>query len=698
LELGRAERLCTVLAFLGALAVRIVPFADDVFHEGGVRPWRCPDVYYHLHRIAVAAREWPRFPELDHWRNYPDGAYSLWSPLFDFVPGTLAAWSGLPPLVVGVLWPALLGALAVFPLFDLLRRLHGRAAWAGVALYIVLPGAVSFAVVGRADHHVGEVLMQLWVYALTLRALIDIEAGAVPRPRSALALGATMGLSLWMWRGSVVFLAVPAAVLLFAVATTREAPLRRGVVRHVALVLLVAVASTLPYGVLNAARGRPPFSAYYLSLLQPAMLASWALLLPLAEQLGETRRQLRPLLRARVLLPLVGVAALAAFAIDGLLGGVAFLTRVGDPWAATITESQPLWAGGLPSRYAIEQLGFAPFLLLAIAFAQLIALLRRSAAPTALFVLLCTACATGLVFTQVRFVYYAAPVVAALPGGLWFALRESRPALRAAAVGLALALILPTGRFWSPVFDGNPRSQMRPLPMEAWLTRLLSELAAVTPPAGDGLRPDLRPAYCVLAPWDLGNFIQTVAQRPVLASSGGPHETAAYADTLLFLRHFTSESEAVALMRARGCRYAITDWPKAAARGNQRLFAQRLHGHDGSDTASQLGSGRFRFRFESLRAVGEAVSRYKVFELVAGAELRLPRGAATHVETTVNAAQRRLRYRRKLEPSGASEVATHVSQPGEYRVLDARGALLGKIAVPEQAIARGGALSFAARP
>jgi hypothetical protein len=506
-----------------------------------------------------------------------------------------------------------------------------------------------------------------------------------------------MGLSLWMWRGSVVFLAVPAAVALFTLANTRDAPLRRGVARHFALALGVAVASTLPYGVLNAMRGRAPFSAYYLSLLQPAMLASWALLLPVAAQIGETRLRLRPLLRAGVLLPLLGVAVLAAFAIDGVLGGVAFLSRVGDPWAATITESQPLWAGGLPTRYAIEQLGFVPLLLLAIAVGQLIALLRRGMTPTALFVLLCTACATTLVFMQVRFVYYAAPVVAAVPGGLWFALRESRLAHRAAAVGLALVLIWPTTRFWSPVFDGDPRSQMRPLEMEPWLTRLLSELAAMTPAAGDAQRPDLQPAYCVLAPWDIGNFIQTVAERPVLASSGGPHETAAYADTELFLRRFTRESEAVERMRARGCRYAITDWA-APTRRSQGLFAQRLHANDGSDTASQLGSGRFRFRFETLRAVGEAVSRYKVFELVAGAELRLPRGAATHVETTVQAAQRRFSYRRRLEPSGATEVATRVSQPGEYRVLDAGGALLGQVAVSEQAVARGGSLLLAARP
>lgn len=220
-----------------------------------------------------------------------------------------------------------------------------------------------------------------------------------------------------------------------------------------------------------------------------------------------------------------------------------------------------------------------------------------------------------------------------------------------------------------------------------------------TPSAGDVHRPELRPSYCVLAPWELGNFIQTIAHRPVLASSGGPHETTAYADTVRFARQIESEAEAAALMNARGCRYAISTFAaRAPGARPDAVFSQRLHGHDGSDWDAHEGSGRFRFRFESLRSRRQRVAEYKVFELVPGVVLRLPAGRATHVETDVRTAQRRFVYRRRLEPGDPGVVTARVSQPGEYRIVDARGAVMGTITVSDQAVLHGRSIALAAAP
>jgi hypothetical protein len=430
-------------------------------------------------------------------------------------------------------------------------------------------------------------------------------------------------------------------------------------------------------------------------------LLAWALLLLLAQQLGETGLQLRPLLRAHVVLPVVGVVLLLGLGAHGFLAGTAFLTRIGDPWAATITESQPLWAGGRPTYFVIEELGFTPPLLVLLILVQLAVLARRwPPSPIATFVLLSTACATALVFMQVRFVYYAAPVVVAVPGALWCALR-ARPFARMAAVGLALCLLWPVTRFWRPVFDGNPRTQMRPPKMEPWLTQLLANLREWTPSAGDVYQPGVRPAYCVLAPWDLGNFIQTMAERPVLASSGGPHETQAYQDTVQFAKVFTKESEAVERMTKHGCRYAITERGNLGVEAQGRafdVFAQRLHSHDGSDWGGGPGSGRFRWRFESHDVASGQMPRYKVFELVPGALLRFPSAHARIVQTVVRDAFRSFLYQRHLEPVDGNAVSARVSQPGNYSILDAGGAVLGVVSVSEKAVVQGHTLVLSAAP
>ncbi len=541
--------------------------------------------------------------------------------------------------------------------------------------------------------------MQLWVYALTLRNVQALERGTVPSARQAALLGLAMSLSLWMWRGAVVFLVVPAAVGLLMVATMRDAERRRAASRVFSIALVVAALLTLPYSVLNVVRGRPAFAAYFLSLLQPAMLLAWALLFPVAPQLGETGLQLRPLLRARVVLPVLGVLALLGVGAHGFLAGTAFLTRIGDPWAATITESQPAWTGGLPTQFVIEELGFTPLLLVALVLIQLVAVLRtRPPSPTAVFVLLSSACATALVLLQVRFVYYAAPVVAAVPGALWCALRE-RPRARVAGAVLAVVVLWPAARFWSPVFDADPNTEMRPLEMEPWLALLMTDLRLSTPSAGDVEQPEVRPAYCVLAPWSLGNFIEIMAQRPVLASSGGPHETEAYADTVLFSHHFTQESQAVERMKKRGCRYAITERidPASEPPGSaEKVFAQRLHAHDGADWDAYSGSGQFRWRFESHDAPGDQDALYKVFELVPGALLRFPTAQALWVQTELHDPYRHFLYRRRLQPAADGLVEVRVSQAGTYRVLAANGSVLGEVPVSEKAVSRGHTLSFGA--
>jgi hypothetical protein len=239
---------------------------------------------------------------------------------------------------------------------------------------------------------------------------------------------------------------------------------------------------------------------------------------------------------------------------------------------------------------------------------------------------------------------------------------------------------------------------MRPATTPPWLIELLVALTRATPSAGDVHRPDVLPAYCVLAPWNLGNFIQTVSERAVLASSGGAHETPAYEDTLRFARGIEDERRAVELLEARGCRYAITERTAAARPSGLRSFAAGLHDHDGSDGESRAGTGRFRLLLESHDVPPPQVPRYKVFALVEGALLVFPGRGAAAVRARVPLPPRTVTYTRALERGNDGRLAVRVSQPGRYDVLDANSAVLGSIVVSEEAVDQGQTLSLIAAP
>lgn len=192
--------------FATALLLRLAPFTAAT--TGGLR-LLSPDCYGHLRRAASVARNFPHVPVFDPWLNHPDGAVFIWPPLFDLlVGGSARLIFGRTVTADQVGWvaaslPPLLGALHVFPLFALCRRLFGpRRALLAAGAYAVLPTAAIWSSFGHADHHVLEVLVLL----LFLDAAV--AAARAPdgrRGRRALLAGALLGVSFLTWQGAVLF-------------------------------------------------------------------------------------------------------------------------------------------------------------------------------------------------------------------------------------------------------------------------------------------------------------------------------------------------------------------------------------------------------------------------------------------------------------------------------------------------------------
>lgn len=673
-----ARALALAGGVAACLALRVLPFVHQVF-RGPVLLYS-DDPYYHLRRIELATRYWPRVPDFDSWISYPDGGWGIWAPLFDFVPATFSRFTGANPVDVAVFWPVLLGTLTALALYAVIRRVADRgAALLALIPYSFLPGAVLVSVLGRVDHHVAEVLFQVTADAVFLSCLLSLEQGRRAVIRHGLLLGLLCGLSLLTWAGSLLFLAVPAAVAVILAASWRDKGHVTDLCRAVAAAFVVATFMTLPFGWLNFHRGRSAFSPNFLSFLQPllcVLLASapiFSAWLARGWRGAATGRRLAWRAASAVVI-LAGLLA-AGPVRHGLESGLAFVLGRQSTWQAGILESSPLLSS--PRAFAFGKMNLSAMLFLlpfAAAGAGFLALRRHLREPRSLFAAVWLIQVTVLSILQIRFVYYAAPAVCGLFGvGIVQAWRRGRLAA-AATVIVSLLLLRPALAYWNP--PSRP-----PFPtVDPSLYNMLAYLRSISPPAGDFNDPWTAPAYGVLARWDFGYWVLDIAKRPVVATPFGRHlEGGGYEDSIRFFEQYRREDEAVALLRRRGCRYVITYLDNGPVRGGgswNDLFARRLHAANGSDAEGRDGSGHFRLLAESpqrysLPGRPEArVGAYKIFELVPGAVLRVPAppGEPVEVYTAIGSPPKVFEYRRIATSQNGGTALIRVSYSGLYSV------------------------------
>jgi asparagine N-glycosylation enzyme membrane subunit Stt3 len=697
-HLTRSDLLLLLLACSGALALRVLPYADRVFMGDGILPSGDADVYYHLRRIELATKLWPRVPDFDAWINFPHGGYCPWPPLFDFIPATVARLTGMSTAWLAVTWPALLGALTIVPYWALLRGTCGRsAAWLATLLFVVLPANVAVSVLGRVDHHVAEILLQLWVYAWLARDLRELEAGATPRVSRSVGFGLLLGACLLTWAASFVFLWVPVAVGCLWLLPPRSAEQGRGLARHLLIAWGCAALCCAPFALLNVARGRAPFAYYHLSLLtlglclvMGALVPAWAWVTAPARASDWRAAGQRA---SAVLLALVSLLAVPGLRA-ALLGGLGFVGRKGG-FVTEINESAPLLASALTRGFALQHVGYGHYLLPPLVLWLALRCWRNSQRSGGeLLVVLWVLNGTVLAFMQARFLYYAAPAIAAAP---WLATAAARrhSALRHLGTAAALLAIWPAlAYYWAPLVQLGERVPLAQI--EPSRLAFLLNVARVTPSAGDPSEPSVTPSYGIFAPWELGHELLAIAERAVVANNYGDQlEGGSFEDAQRFYTTIRDDSSALRLLARRRCRYLVTS--SKAARRSPETLAARLHVADGSDLPGRPGSGHFRLIALAPQKDAAGLYTHKLFELVAGAELALPEGSdpGLRVVTAPSVDGQVFEYARAAVSSGsASARSLWLAYAGEYRVLD-RGRELGRLTVPEEAVATGTRLDLA---
>ena len=590
--------------FAAALLVRLAPFSAAT--AGGLR-LLSPDCYGHLRRAASVARNFPRVPVFDPWLNHPDGAVFIWPPLFDLLVG------GGSRLVFGrgatadqVAWvaaslPPLLGALHVFPLFSLCRRIFGRRrALLAACAYALLPSAAIWSSFGHADLHVLEVLVLLLFLDAAAAAACAPEG---ERARKSLLAGALLGVTFLTWQGAVLFAALafpwalvclgPAAPLLGAAALAVAAP---------------GTAATLA--------GEPvPFSFVSFGWFQPALLAAGTI--PLAvwgalRSRGLRRAALAALAGVVLLLTIPSARPLASALARGTAHLVNREADLGPDFDGrgylsypvsffkVVAELQPLisrpWLAG--AVRATEELSAGLLFLPLALILWSVPLLRRHGPgedipwprlrswPPRLrarsLVVLFAGAFLPLTLMQRRNSYYLAVFAAiALAEGL--ARLSDHLKLRGEALPLLLAagLVLSTGA--RPL---RTMASYREAPGSDFLG-LLRRFADAAP---TGVDPSALPPPApgsiegFFNPWAAGHFVTALTGRPAAAD---PNTYGFIRQCLFFTA--TDDAEPLSILRETKCRYLLTAnlrgvlgtyaWAAGRPAGTpvDEMFATRIH-------------------------------------------------------------------------------------------------------------------------
>jgi dolichyl-diphosphooligosaccharide--protein glycosyltransferase len=211
---GRARQLAALVAVLAVAALaRFGPW-KTIFTPDGVLLAADGDTYYHALRAEWIARDWPHVPWFDAGMNHPFGAEIPWPPLLDQIVASASKATGPPEPdhVAGVaaVVPALAGILVVAVVAALGAAVLGGGPWWDAGLLVALvPVAVRQSFVGRADHHVLEVLLSSLVYLAYLMGLRREREGWL----WPALLGSALALAFWNWAGSPLYLLVLSAHL-----------------------------------------------------------------------------------------------------------------------------------------------------------------------------------------------------------------------------------------------------------------------------------------------------------------------------------------------------------------------------------------------------------------------------------------------------------------------------------------------------
>ncbi len=217
-----------LIAFLTSLYIRAVLPHDSVFLGNGIVSISEDDGVYQMRIVEWIIHNYPHFLWFDVYTLYPTGISQPWAPFFTFSLATIIWIAGLGSpsqdliYTIGAYYPAILGALVVFPTYFIAKNAFDdrRIGILSAFIIAVLPGQfLSRSLLGFTDHHVAETLLStvtMLFLVLSVKAarkhvftFVDIKNKNWDALKSSISYFALTGifLSLYVltWKGALLF-------------------------------------------------------------------------------------------------------------------------------------------------------------------------------------------------------------------------------------------------------------------------------------------------------------------------------------------------------------------------------------------------------------------------------------------------------------------------------------------------------------
>jgi asparagine N-glycosylation enzyme membrane subunit Stt3 len=669
-----------LLIFAAAVVVRSLPLGY-VF-DGG-RVWFFEgDCYMHLRKIFLHIRNFPHFVTFDYFEGYPEGTRAISPPLIDYLLSFFSVLIGLGRpakwLVesLAAVVPPLMGGLSVLAAYALARSIFNREVAAISSLILVfMPAHVEFTLLGRFDNEMMEPL----VAALLFLGYVKVQksAGFMDSMRGALFLGAVSFFSLFFWRGA------PLWIMFLALASILDITLdflgedaSQAIGRHISmgLAFLLPALVLVPFSHLGLWGARDSFAFNVVSWFHVYIFSAFSMLVftygaasSYCKKRGCPRGKF--LFAAFVSIGLLALALTAYRPLRENLSAALGVLGIGakDPWLQSVSEYQPLLSDLGPGlALPVQYFGWMFWLLPAVLVWLLLDLRKGGLDRGKAFFVLTTVCLIAVTLLRRRFMHVLALNTAISGGWMLYAVYSHAVRGGVARVGKQAALTL-TAALSLLLFYPFAVSAYRLPSMQVGaavkgdVSETMDWLRENTPSPGDAYDPLEKPPYSVMAPWGLAGWLEYLAERPVVATLYGSEAFGLRETGMFYLAE--SEEEAVEAMRRTGARYVVLTemmggldmlaktlgldggeyvasfsqpglMKKAYAPGRRYfdLVSTRLYLADGIDMDTAVvsldGVEHFRLAFESstktlIPAFDVEASRYKVFEHVKGASLRV---------------------------------------------------------------------------
>ena len=422
-----------VALFFGiALYLRIVLPYDQVF-GGDLIKFTSADAYYHMRILDNLIHNFPDRITFDPYIYFPNGGTWQSMPFFDWLLAGIIWLVGLgSPTqhivdVVGALFPAILGALTVIPVYFIGKALFNR--WVGVisaGLIAILPGEfLGRSSLGFTDHHAAETLFSTVAILflilaiksarqrqITFKHLIVLDWAVMRRPLIySLLAGVFLGIYFLTWVGAALFVFI---VFCYFIIQSVIDHLRHESIDYLCIVGFVSFLTALLM-FLPVSQEKMYLASLVIALLTPLVLNGISRLMTSIR----IKRFYYP-----VVLVLLGLAGLGIFQVvePVLLKQILGRFNVFSPGVIlrTVSEARPLlfYEGSFSISLAWASFTTSYFLSIISIFILIYLIIKRGGTEKTLFLVWCLVIWFATSIGERRFGYYLAVNAALLTGYL----------------------------------------------------------------------------------------------------------------------------------------------------------------------------------------------------------------------------------------------------------------------------------------